>query len=193
MVDLPHRDAGDEGAGEPGSSSGICNASAEDQVADGAEIVAERRVRIDGWPHFWRPSGFAVRLSRNHDDSVDLRAICPVCNSSRTGTFRSRVEPGEEVHRPTVHNSQGRPIGRVFNFVLSGERLGAGHTKQQHADAAAGLAERSHARQVGERAMMHVPSWLPPCPGEWWPPTRLERPVHPALDNEFGEPTLSRP
>jgi len=68
--------------------------------------------------------------------------------------------------------------------------LGVGHAKAQHRDCPTGLAERSHARQVGELAVLHAESWHPKWRDEWPALADMERPRHAVLDSGAGEPLM---
>ena len=189
-----------EGPADGGLAPGGGGGGAVGGGADGGEpvdgmAIAQRvsRAGPDGWPRCWRRSGLSLRLSRNVDGSIDFRAMCP-CGGSRSGTCKSNIMEGEAVDRATVKVCQGRPFGKCFAYILYGEELGEGHSKEEHALCPNDLATRSNARSVGEGDSFGSSpnAWYPRYRADWNSFIDLERPRHPVLDDEHGEPLLSR-
>lgn len=161
----------------------------EAALPDVEAIARRNRCGPQGWPRFWRPSGMSMRVSRNSDGSFDFRAICNLCGGTRSGTCKSLVH-GEV--RQTAGFSQGRPLGRIFSYILQGEALRPDHTRAEHAGVPSDIVLRTQARRIAEEVVARPDSWFPRYPAEWQPVLALERPRHQELDNPEGEPYFSR-
>jgi hypothetical protein len=71
---------------------------------------------------------------------------------------------------------------------MTGGSLGAGHTKQRHAELANNSRElRIIGRQDGETWANDPLNWHPRKPDNW---DTMERAQHPILDMESGEPWI---